>query len=100
MGFLRNEAIFGSDAHVFRPERWLDDKFESKGTTKVGVYSNLVLELQAFLVELISNFEFSLTPECDKIRLENCGITVPTIEGEIEKGAQCPLRVRRARKDE
>ncbi|KAL0067429.1 hypothetical protein AAF712_005414 [Marasmius tenuissimus] len=109
-GYNRSKDVFGEDAHIFRPERWLDDGESKKGGTSVGVYANLLtfsggvhscigwrfalLEMQTFLVELISNFEFSLTPECDKIRREACRVMVPTIEGEVEKGGQCPLRVR------
>ncbi|KAF9260693.1 cytochrome P450 [Marasmius fiardii PR-910] len=113
--YNRKTEIFGEDAHVFRPERWLEKSEGNKGTT-IGVYSNLLtfsggvrscigwrfalLELQAFLVEMISNFEFSLTPECEKIRREACGVMVPTLEGELSKGAQCPLRVQSARRDD
>ncbi|KAK1227410.1 hypothetical protein PQX77_009595 [Marasmius sp. AFHP31] len=111
--YNRSKEVFGEDAHVFRPERWLEnDSAESqKGVgTSVGVFANLltfsggvrscigwrfaVLELQTFLVELVGNFEFSTTPECDNIRREACAVMVPTIEGEVEKGGQCPLKVR------
>lgn len=51
------------------------------------------LEMQAFVVELISNFEFAPTEDCKRIRREACTIMAPTIEGEIGKGAQVPLRV-------
>lgn len=59
-----------------------------------------VLELQAFLVELIGTFEFALTPESRKIRREGALVMVPTVEGEIEKGSQLPLRVRLAPREE
>ncbi|KAG7093722.1 hypothetical protein E1B28_007374 [Marasmius oreades] len=107
--FNRSKVIFGEDAHVFKPERWLDKSKANKGPS-IGMYANLltfstgvqsclgwrfaVLELQAFLVELISNFEFTLTPECENIRKEYSRVVVPTLEGELSKGAQCPLRVR------
>ena len=53
-----------------------------------------ISEIQVLLVELIRNFEFSLTPKCDRIRRENSLVMAPTIEGELEKGVQCPLRIR------
>lgn len=59
-----------------------------------------VLELQAFLVELIGTFEFSLTPESWKIRREGALVMIPTVEGEVEKGSQLPLRVRFASREE
>ncbi|KAJ7744693.1 cytochrome P450 [Mycena metata] len=59
-----------------------------------------VLELQAFLIELLSEFEFSLTPEATRIRREACIVMVPTVEGQREKGTQLPLRVSIASRDE
>jgi hypothetical protein len=40
MKHLRNKDIFGEDADVFNPERWLREKSEKKGPG-VGVYANL-----------------------------------------------------------
>lgn len=45
------------------------------------------------MIELVSNFEFSLTKECKFIRREACVIMSPTLEGELEKGGQLPLKV-------
>lgn len=54
---------------------------------------NRVLELQTFLVQLVSNFEFGLTEELKRLRRENALVMVPTLEGELEKGVQLPLTV-------
>ncbi|KAJ6488255.1 cytochrome P450 [Mycena vitilis] len=113
--YNRNKDVFGHDAHHFNPERWLDGSMR-KPEAPVGVYANLltfagglrtcigwrfaVLELQAFLIELLSNFEFSLTPEAMRVRREACIVMVPTIEGQREKGTQLPLRVTVASRDE
>lgn len=59
-----------------------------------------VLEIQAFLVELVGTFEFSITPEVQKLRKEFALAMLPTIEGEVEKGSQLPLRVRYASREE
>ncbi|KAJ8083047.1 hypothetical protein PM082_008910 [Marasmius tenuissimus] len=118
-GYHRSRVVFGDDAHIFRPERWLDaEESRTKAhTSSGGIYSNLltfsggvrpcpgwrfaVLEIQAFVVELIANFEFSLSSDCARIRREICGqMMLPTLEGELAKGAQCPLRVRYARKED
>jgi cytochrome P450 len=55
-----------------------------------------VLELQAFLVELISTFEFSLPPGVpyESVRRESSVLMSPTIEGEAEKGVQLPFRIK------
>ncbi len=53
-----------------------------------------VLELRAFITEVVNNFEFSLTKKSERIQREACGIMVPTVgQGEMEKGSQLPLRV-------
>lgn len=49
--------------------------------------------MQAFLVELVENFEFSMTDSAEKVRRDICLVVVPVIEGEIEKGIHLPLRV-------
>ncbi|KAK0196692.1 cytochrome P450 [Armillaria mellea] len=106
-GYNRNESVWGEDAHVFDPARWF--RGSASKEVPVGVYGNLftfaggprscigwrfaVLELHAFITEVVNNFEFSLTKESELIRREACGIMVPTVEGEIEKGSQLPLRV-------
>ncbi|EGN92782.1 hypothetical protein SERLA73DRAFT_116913 [Serpula lacrymans var. lacrymans S7.3] len=108
VGYNRDKNIWGEDADVFDPERWLKPSDGKKGAS-IGVYGNLmtfsggirscigwrfaVIECQAFLVELVGNFEFSLTDKSDKIRREACMVMLPTLEGELENGVQLPLRV-------
>ncbi|KAF9010659.1 cytochrome P450 [Cyathus striatus] len=113
-GYNRNKDVFGRNAHVFNPDRWLNGQVSK--TTPIGVYGNLmtfsagirscigwrfaVLELQAFLVELLRNFEFSMTPKAMNVRREPALVMIPTIEGEVDKGAQIYLRVRVVSDDE
>ncbi|PFH52187.1 hypothetical protein AMATHDRAFT_74464 [Amanita thiersii Skay4041] len=114
-GYNRNQDIFGQDAHIFNPERWLRPDGVKK-MVSIGVYSNLLsfaggvrscigwkfalLEMQTFLVRLINDFEFSLTPEAHKVRREPCLVMIPTVEGQVERGAQLPLEVRIAHREE
>ncbi|KAF7422931.1 hypothetical protein PC9H_011095 [Pleurotus ostreatus] len=114
-GYNRNKLVFGEDADVFNPDRWLRPS-DGKKQTVVGVYANVLTfaagvrscigwrfalyELHAFIIELISNFEFELTPEAEHIRRHPCLVVAPTIEGREKEGAQLPLRVRIAVKGE
>lgn len=54
---------------------------------------NSVIELQAFLCQLLSDFEFGMTEELKRLRRENALAMVPTLDGELEKGVQLPLKV-------
>ena len=44
------------------------------------------------MIELVSNFEFSLTDEARMVRREPCLVMAPVV-GDLSKGAQLPLRV-------
>ncbi|KAK0462491.1 cytochrome P450 [Desarmillaria tabescens] len=111
--YNRNKSVWGEDAHVFDPARWFRSNMSKE--VPVGVYGNLfsfsgglrscigwrfaVLELHAFIVEVVNNVEFSLTKQSERIRREPCGVMAPTVEGEVEKGSQLPLRVAVASRD-
>ncbi|KAI6019151.1 cytochrome P450 [Pisolithus marmoratus] len=104
-GYNRNPDVWGDDADVFNPDRWMSD--DGKEAATVGVYANLltfwdgpracigwrlaVIETQIFLIEIISRFEVSLSEKATRIRREACGVVAPTVEGEVEKGVQLPL---------
>jgi len=111
--YNRNPEVWGDDAHIFNPDRFLIAG--DKRNSSVGVMSNLltfaggvracigwrfaVYELQAFLIELIANLRFSTTDDIQKLRRENAVVMVPTLEGEAEKGVQLPLKVSLAEED-
>ncbi|KAF9528519.1 cytochrome P450 [Crepidotus variabilis] len=112
--YNRNTEVFGDDADVFNPDRWLRDS-SNKKTPGLGVYSNLltfaggiracigwrfaVYEVFALTVEIINNFQLDVTPDIDRLRREACLVMIPTLEGEQHKGENLPLRVRHAPRD-
>ncbi|KAI0800178.1 cytochrome P450 [Fomes fomentarius] len=114
--YNREKDVFGEDAQTFNPDRWLDPSLKGKRSSSVGVYANLVTfaggvracigwrfaiyELQAFLTELVSNFVFELSDDVPRIRKTSAIVMVPTLDGELEKGVQLPLRVSLAPRDE
>ncbi|KAK0452757.1 cytochrome P450 [Desarmillaria tabescens] len=109
-----NKEIFGDDADVFNPERWLRESVP-KTTASLGVYGSLftfaggarscigwrfaVLEMHMFLIQLVGNFEFSLAEDKD-IRREATFVMTPKTEGEIEKGSLLRLKIKVAQKEE
>ncbi|THH29033.1 hypothetical protein EUX98_g5156 [Antrodiella citrinella] len=99
VGYNRDKAVWGQDAHEFNPDRWLNKSEKKETATFAGGpracigWRFAVHEIQAFLIELVANFEFSPTEACKKVRREPCNLMSPTIEGEWDKGVQLPLKV-------
>lgn len=57
--------------------------------------SRRVYEYQAFLIELVKNFEFSMPDTlASKVRRQAAMVMLPTIEGEVSKGPQLPITIR------
>ncbi|KAI0281778.1 cytochrome P450 [Russula aff. rugulosa BPL654] len=108
VAYHRNRDIWGEDADVWRPSRWLDGSVKSPGTT-VGVWTNLMsfgaghrsclgwrfalTEIQAFVFELISKLKFEAVEKTSLIRRENCLVMLPMVGGEERKGNQLPLGI-------
>ncbi|KAH9965228.1 cytochrome P450 [Russula dissimulans] len=106
--YNRNKNIWGEDADIWRPSRWLDGSVKPS-EVNVGIWASLmsfgaghrsclgwrfaVAELQAFIFELLLGLKFETTEKTARIRRENCLVMLPMVGGEEKKGNQLPLKI-------
>ncbi|KAI0073344.1 cytochrome P450 [Panus rudis PR-1116 ss-1] len=103
-----NPAIWGEDAKVFKPERWLQPLPEQVTEARVpGIYSNLMtflgggracigfkfsqLEIKVVLSVLVDTFRFNLS-EDKEVYWNLAGVQFPSVGKESDK-SELPLRV-------
>ncbi|KAF8586834.1 cytochrome P450 [Ramaria rubella] len=106
--YNRLKSLWGDDADMWRPERFIEG-LNAKQSTCLGVISNIstfgsgfrscigwrfaLLEMQAILIELIENFEFSPAPgDPEILRSATGGVVFPMLKGSPGR-AQLPLTV-------
>ncbi|ESK95228.1 cytochrome p450 [Moniliophthora roreri MCA 2997] len=106
--YNRFAAVWGKDAHDFRPSRFLD--IDTKKQTALGLYNNLmsfsagvkacigwrfaIVEIQTVIVGLLERLEFSL-PEGGLDMQRPPGLVMhPIVKGKEEEGPHLPLVVR------
>ncbi|KAH8807907.1 cytochrome P450 [Xylogone sp. PMI_703] len=77
-----NKSVFGEDADVFRPERWLEDQdraarmerywipFGHGSRTCIGKNISL-MEISKIVPELVQKFDFALTKPLEELKCEN-----------------------------
>ncbi|GJJ11714.1 hypothetical protein Clacol_005951 [Clathrus columnatus] len=105
INYNRLKSVWGEDADVWRPERFLEDH-DHKQQTRLGVLSNIatfssgirscigVLEMQAILVELVENFEFLPPPGDIEILRVSVGVMGPMVKGSKSGRTELPLTVK------
>ncbi|KAJ2933313.1 hypothetical protein H1R20_g3782, partial [Candolleomyces eurysporus] len=91
--YNRHPDIWGADAGEFNPKRWLD----ANGKLGMNGYSDIVLEIQAFLFQIIGHLEFAPSAGSEKIVRMGGAILTPIVPDEFSKGAQMPLTMKYAK---
>jgi len=108
LAYNRLQEVWGPDADVWNPKRFIDGSQSSQKTT-LGVLSNIatfgsgvrscigwrfaILEMQAILIELLENFEFSPPPGNVEIIRGPAGIMTPMVKGATKRRGNLPLTV-------
>ncbi|KIY67816.1 cytochrome P450 [Cylindrobasidium torrendii FP15055 ss-10] len=105
-GYNRNPAVWGPDAHVWRPERW-SKKMENQ--LILGLHGNIltfsggvrgcigwrfaVMSMQSVVTEMLENFSFAPS-EDTKLVIRRPGLLItPRLEGRFHEGIKMPLSV-------
>jgi hypothetical protein len=57
----------------------------------VNVFANSVIEIQAFLVEIVGKFEITMTERSERVIRGSSSVMIPMVDGELEHGSQLPL---------
>jgi len=58
-----------------------------------NVSANSVIEIQAFIVEIVGKFEFTMTDQSERVCRAPSFVMIPMVDGELERGSQLPLAV-------
>ncbi|PIL33317.1 cytochrome P450 [Ganoderma sinense ZZ0214-1] len=104
-----NKAVWGEDAHEWRPERFLAPLPRSVEAARIpGVYANLMsfhggsrscigfkyaqLELKVVLAVLLANFTFEPSARDKDVVWNNAGVAYPSV-GRDSKKPELPLKV-------
>lgn len=93
-GMMRDKSIFGADAEIFRPERWLEDDETSEGKDKLATMGKVMdlcfgygkyqclgrnvtwLELNKVVFELFRHFDFQIVNPARPWKSVNAGLWI------------------------
>nr|VWP01841.1 C2H2-type domain-containing protein [Ganoderma boninense] len=109
-GYQRLPEVWGEDVHTWNPDRFLN--IEPGKQTNVGMFANLMsfaagvracigwrfslIEMQAFIAELVENFQFD--PPAEKVEIQRALAGVifamfPVVKGKADEGGAMPLKI-------
>lgn len=58
-----------------------------------------IYEMQALLIEIVSNFVLAPTKDLDRLQRKACLVMIPALEGESDEGENLPLYISIAPRD-
>lgn len=109
--YNRHPDVWGADSGEFNPRRWLgaDGKVGTSGYNDAMTFGHgarrclgwrfAVLEMQAFLFQVIGHLEFAPSAGSKKVIRMGGAILTPIVPEEFEKGAQMPLTISYSKMD-
>ncbi|KZV62140.1 cytochrome P450 [Peniophora sp. CONT] len=107
LALSRSEAIWGDDAHEWKPERWSKgipaaasvpgiwgNSFAFSGGSRACIgYRFSVIEMKAIIYTLIRAFRFSMSVDPSEIKFKSSDVTRPHLKDKVDEGPQLPLWV-------
>ncbi|KAI0920485.1 hypothetical protein AcW1_002208 [Taiwanofungus camphoratus] len=104
----RSKALWGDDAHEFRPERW--EALPEAVQSIPGVWGNMLsflggpracigyrfslVEMKALIFTLVRAFEFELAVPPAEIMKKSIVVQRPLVRSEMNKGHQMPMMIK------
>ncbi|KIJ49182.1 hypothetical protein M422DRAFT_246987 [Sphaerobolus stellatus SS14] len=107
--YNRLKNLWGEDANVWNPNRFLGERLNDLPKNSLGVYANLstfssgvhscigwrfaILQLHVIVISLLEKFTFSLSPEAGEIYTAPFTGLSPFVKGQEKEGPQLPLAI-------
>ncbi|KIJ28943.1 hypothetical protein M422DRAFT_235454 [Sphaerobolus stellatus SS14] len=106
--YNRLKSLWGEDANVWNPDRFLGERLSDLPKNSLGVYANLltfssgvhscigwrfaILQLHVIVISLLEKFTFSPSPESEIYKAPFTGL-LPFVKGQEKEGPQLPLAI-------